>query len=80
MTARRKLPGSAYRKRRGVGQARLGPLNPHTRLAPHDVLEIDELRDVSSYAVAEAYEVHESTVRAIWTRKSWGWLTEGAAS
>lgn len=67
------------RRRRGVGQARLGPLNPNTKLAPHDVLEIDELRDVSSYVVAEAYEIDESTVRAIWTRKSWGWLTEKAS-
>lgn len=72
---RPKLPGSAYRVRRGVGQARFGPLNPHTKLAPTDVLEIAASDDLSPSLVAEAYEVDESTVRAIWTGKSWGWLT-----
>lgn len=63
------------RKPRGVGQARLGPLNPQTKLQPNDVLEIRECSDLSARVVAEAYEVDESTVRAIWTGKTWGWLT-----
>lgn len=64
------------RKARGVGQARFGPLNPNTKLEPSDVLEIHALDDLTPSVVAEAYQVDESTVRAIWTGKSWGWLTD----